>query len=682
MRADRLPKVQLDYIVPKGGLDLVTPPMRRSPGTCRAAENFECELDGGYSRIGGYISYAPGMPILAEQQFYYFTVTPTDAVPPYTTGWLYPSQIVMGRTSGAIGVVAHRIHDYQLATTLEYLSPVQDRLLGYGDVISIPSGTSWDGVMYSVSGQFEEGEEIAPVHTQTLQELAWTPFNGKMIISNISLVQAETPEEESRLRYYCELGVALSVMKNPSSVYSSALGTTTLALTEYDGELAGVITFSAISNGAKYFNLLVRTVWVGVRGYWGWTPVSLGTPGSADLPDTPTYAEVVRYNFTGAAGTDVLVVITGAGKAVMYPPKTVISTGMTTDKPEHGAAHKNRLFLSFGGSLQYSAAGDPTTWSPVVGAGELAVGEQIIKLQSVVGGDTSVLLVYTSSRIYGLYGDSTSDFRLVLLASDIKVDPNSIQMLDRPVFLTENGLTTLSASDAFGNFEASSLSKQVAPFLNARRGKATASGVVRSKNQYRVFFEDGTGLYCTFDNGKIVGILPVRLGLTPVALATVFDKTNKRDMSFFAAKDSAFIYHMDTGTHFNGLPIDSHLLMTFASSKSPRVQKAYRKAALEIQSEKGYVSFEASGDTDFASMNTLPTPFRVIDEPGLNDLSNWDASKWEEFVWDGSDLTPVELPLDGSGENVSLMVRGTSTLVSPFTVSGATLHYIPRRMKR
>ena len=51
-----------------------------------------------------------------------------------------------------------------------------------------------------------------------------------------------------------------------------------------------------------------------------------------------------------------------------------IHTGMTTDTPKHIAAHKDRLWLSHGASLQYSGLADPYAWTLVLGAGEINAG--------------------------------------------------------------------------------------------------------------------------------------------------------------------------------------------------------------------------------------------------------------------------------------------------------------------
>lgn len=688
MRADRLPRVQLDYIVPKGGLDLVTAPMRRTPGSCRAAENFECELEGGYTRVRGYSRFA-GQPNKEKLQFYDATIRAAFTGSSTDMG-VYSSCMVYGKTSGATGRVLYKITSSNVSMYTKFL--VVDRMytqLAAWIQDSYPSLTA-DIRLYDVSGAFVADEELGVMGENGEPSPYGFPvdFDGTVSLEGApTLITGSSPEDLALIRYYCS--IALNFEIGPVDVGWGIDDTLILGVVDTPFGLRVFSRFFDASGSSYYVKVSKLAEVTYNRNYWAWTSVSATwsvDPAAPAQPEVPQYLERVQYNFSGAAGEEKVYGVTGAGQLFCLTPSTdtidFLPTGMAVDKPEHVAAHKNRLFLSFGGSLQFSTAGDPTDWSPVTGAGELAVGEQIIRLQSVVGGDSSVLLVYTTSRIYGLYGDKDTDFNLVLLASEIHVEPDSIQMLDRPVFVTDYGLTTLSASDTFGNFQSSTLSRHVAPYLSEKRRTIVSSVVVRSKNQYRIFFDDGSGLYCTFDNGKLVGIMPVRLPVAPNTFLTYVDDEANEDITLFATPTEPFVFRMDNGNDFYASPINYSLFLSFSNSKGARVNKSYRKAALEIQAEGEFVAFEASADLDYASMGTAPTPFVDIENPGQNLFSNWDEALWDEFVWDGYNLTPAELSLDGTGENISIVVKGSSYLVSPFTLSGVTLQYITRRLKR
>ena len=90
-----------------------------------------------------------------------------------------------------------------------------------------------------------------------------------------------------------------------------------------------------------------------------------------------------------------------------------INTGMATDTPKHIAAHKAHLFLSFGASLQFSGLGKPFQWTPVLGAGELAMNAEITNLIPLPGDQSSGALgIYTKRDTSVLYGTSSSNFAL------------------------------------------------------------------------------------------------------------------------------------------------------------------------------------------------------------------------------------------------------------------------------
>jgi len=52
--AASLPPIKRKFINFDGGLDTETPPLRLETGYCYEAQNFECDINGGYSRIEGY----------------------------------------------------------------------------------------------------------------------------------------------------------------------------------------------------------------------------------------------------------------------------------------------------------------------------------------------------------------------------------------------------------------------------------------------------------------------------------------------------------------------------------------------------------------------------------------------------------------------------------------------------
>ena len=698
MRGNDLPQVKLDYVVPKGGLDLVTPPLLMPPGACRAAQNFEVDLEGGYSRIGGYERWSY-VPPAAKATFYTATIQLYTAGPATRFGHF----TIRGVTSGATARVLPWLSDAQVEAARTGQSDQRDFLNeDLGRRFYIYQNVPLVVFLYEVKGTFIEGEGLATLTENQLVEYS-NPSGTGVYAFPVDLKMDVAPvllSNTNPLSYATELDRALIAYSLSVSLpdSSSAAEYTTLAIETLRGrpivlasvkssQLGNTVVWAYVPDAVSPIVLSASAM----TSYpYGWFPAdvlqSMGITVDAE------YLEVVRYNFSGAADGERLYMVWGEGKAFRVwlastdPPTTdasVITTGMATDAPEHIAVHKHRLFLSFGSSLQFSAAGDPDSWTPVLGAGELAVGEQITKLQSVIGGETSVLLVYTTTRIYGLYGDTSSNFNLVLLASDIRVDPKSIQMFGQPIFLTDRGVMFLNAVDSFGNFKLDAVSNQVAPMLKRLTGRLASSIVIPEKNQYRLFFDTGDALFFTFAGTKLIGVMPIFYDRVPEVVHLFHDERTSEDLFLFASRRvSRRIYRGDIGPSFDCRTIDSYFFLSFNASKTARVNKAYRHAALELQSEEGYVTFKASFEADYAARQTFPTPEPDVAGSAVNAYSAYDDALWDEFYWDGNKVSPQELSIDGSGENFSLGVSSSSYLTWPFTLSGVILHYFIRRIKR
>src|SRR5260370_1014365 len=166
-----------------------------------------------------------------------------------------------------------------------------------------------------------------------------------------------------------------------------------------------------------------------------------------------------------------------------------IETGMGTDAPNHVAAHKGFLFLSFpGGSLQNGGVGDPMTWSPRTGAQEIGIGDQITAIYSI---KNQTLGVFGRNSVDLLYGASSANWVLGKHAARMGAVPYSIAEIDGQVTFVDNrGVFDLSNAETFGDFEDISLSKKVKTLVTSKAINLKAVALVREKSQLRLFFND------------------------------------------------------------------------------------------------------------------------------------------------------------------------------------------------
>lgn len=400
------------------------------------------------------------------------------------------------------------------------------------------------------------------------------------------------------------------------------------------------------------------------------------------LVTTPTLAPNGRYqtvvaNFGGGTANYRLYGCDGQNKAFMFDGTTFtqLTTGMTVDKPEHIAFHKQHLFLSFGASLQFSAIGNPTSWTPVLGAGELAMNAPITNLIPLPGDQSSgALAVYTRSDTSVLYGTSSGNFQLSTFNSGTGAIAYTAQNMDQAYVLDDRGIMSLGTSLNFGNFLPASLTMNIRPFVEQRLSKACASTVNRIKGQYRVFFNDGTAVYMTVLNGKLLGSMPIQY-LRPALCTTEGESLAGDAVSFFGSNDG-FVYQMDKGTSFDGVAIAANINLVYNSTSAPRVLKRYRKASVELTGDS-YAELAFGYDLAYRSI-ALEQP---LDASYSNDLrsSYWDNMTWDNFVWDGSDISPTEVEVQGTAENMAIRLSSVSALFQPFTVNSIIVHYTMRR---
>ena len=646
--------------------------------------NFEADTNGGYRRVDGYERWGGGRTS-SSIEWSRGSIRRTDGNVSVISSFSDPVRI-RGANSGATATVLADVLS-EPNYTMEFALTIRDSLPSGSGFTRLAPGSSRSFYFYDVTGSFEPGEPIEFALYGLNNEVSqWVLSGGESVFPISATFEIETPPSVligSDVRDHAieQDRAALSWTVSAPRLRHPNDSARVVALVEFDGDLYVFQVGTAVSTQEDIYVSRVRSD-LDLPTYLFWERVYSLPAGTSAGVDR---LEWVKHNFSGGPFGERVYFVTGKGPAFSWHPNdmvfTPIPTGMVDDRPQHIEAHSNRLWLSFWTSVQFSEAGDPLSWTPVLGAGEIATGEDIIKLQSVGSGENPLLLVYTKTGIQGLYGATLADFRLTQIATNISIEPDSIAMLDRPIFLTNRGITTLDPTDRFGNFAANSLSDDISPWLVSRRRRVTSAVVVRALNQYRLFFEDGDCLYCSFKGGQLVGMMPVKFDRT-VRLSLNYISSTREEITVFAPGSTRYVFRMDSGPSFDFEPIVSHLMMAFTASRTARIRKHYRRVSIDVQSDGGYVAFGVVPDVDYARMDALPSPTLNVQNPNRNEHSNFDESGWDLFVWDGHNTRPAELSIEGAGENFSLVVSSHSRIVSSFTIAGVSLHYIERRITR
>jgi hypothetical protein len=667
------PKVNYDLIRLNGGLDQVTPTLSLPPGVARRAANFECSITGGYTRIAGYERF-DGRPSPSSATYNILVCTFTGTV---TVG-----QTVTGSISAATGSVI-AVTVASVVITRETGTFVINDVLnnGAGNVATITAvqGVSADGLTdatyQNLAADNYRADITAVPGTGSILGVAY--YNGVCYAWRLTSMYKSTASGWVAVT----LGKELSFNTGTAAIVDG--NTVTGATSGATGVVARVVLQSGTFAGGDAAGRLILSSSTGVFTSGENLTVAAAVKaiaGGAATQITLTTGgryETVIANFGGGTANYKLYGCDGVNRAFEFDGTTFvpIATGMAVDTPNHITFHKQHLFLSFGASVQFSGLGYPYQWTPLLGAGEIAMNAGVTNLLVLPGDQSSgALAIYTRSDTSVLYGTSSANFSLSTFNSGTGAIAYTAQNMDQAYVLDDRGIISLGTSLNFGNFVPASLTMNIPKFIEQHRGLAVGSTVNRDKGQYRVFFSDGTGLYMTILNGQVLGSMPIQFGHN-INCSVDSEAPSGGTVQFFGSTNG-FVYQMDLGTSFDGDFIPANINLVYNSTKSPRILKRYRKAAVELSGDS-YAEIQFGYDLGYRTA-ALTQP---DDASYQNDLrsSYWDDMSWDNFVWDGSDISPSEIEVTGTAENMAIRVSTNSDLFEPFTVNNIIVHYTLRR---
>lgn len=389
--------------------------------------------------------------------------------------------------------------------------------------------------------------------------------------------------------------------------------------------------------------------------------------------------EFINYNFLGHDGARKMYGCDGVNKGFQFDGTifTQITTGMVLDTPEHVFAHKKHLFFSFsGGSAQHSSIGDPLTWTPITGAAELAMGDNIT---GFVGAPGNILTIMSKNSTNILRGTSSADWALEPYSDEAGAVEWTIQRFNYPIYLDDRGVTSLDAVQAFGDFKAKMISQKIQRVLRNLKGSVVSSIRIKEKDQYRLFFDDSTSLTFAFNDQKLIGITPSNLGIVARCTASV-DDVNGEELLLFGS-DSGYVYRLDSGTSFDGQEVDAFIRPMFNHFGSPENDKRFFKTVLEIDADQSadltFLPEFGYGDPDL--------PESIIGNVSVSGGGGiWDDSSavWESFYFDAQIVSTAFGYTEGVGQNFSLFIRSIGTYDKPHTIQGAIIHFSVKGVKR
>lgn len=679
MKQAAMPPVKYELIRLSGGLDQVTPTLSLPPGVARRAANFEASITGGYTRIAGYERY-DGRPNPSDAVY---TIFVGDIVSPIAVG----DEVLASSSATTAKVIA--VEDGRIVVTRVVGTPLEGEYLSVSGttVMQIDEITiSSDGLLdaeYLLLAANDYREDIGPVPGAG-------PIRGVAYFNDEVIAWRDT-EDETAMKMYkssasgwieVDLGKEISFSTGTAAI---AVGDTITGATSGATAIVShkVVTDGAWAEGNAVGFLNVTSV---TGTFQSGEFLKVGGTNHATATSTVQSTtllpggrvETVTSNFGGYSEAPSLYGADGVNYGFEYYADgryVRIKTGMSPDTPMHVAAHRNHLFLTYNSSLQHSAPGAPHVWDPVQGAGEISLNGDITAMVVQPGDQqTGAMAVYTRTDTFMLYGTGLDNWNLTPFNIGAGAMPYTAQNMASTYVLDDRGVINLATTLSYGNFSTATLTLNIRPFIQQRRTLATASCVNREKSQYRVFFSDGTALYITSDNTKVLGAMPMAFA-HPVTCIVEGEKPDGSETSFFGST-SGYVYRLDAGTSFDGVAIPANISLVFNSMNSPRVLKRFRKASVELTGES-FAEINFGYDLGYRT-RSIDQPIDYVTESDLRS-SYWDAFIWDRFIWDGEDVIPAEVEINGTAENMAIRVSCVSNLFQPFTVNNIIIHYTPRR---
>jgi len=399
-----------------------------------------------------------------------------------------------------------------------------------------------------------------------------------------------------------------------------------------------------------------------------------GTQYAQTIQSGGTY-EFVNFNFQGEEGTETMYGVNGVDNAFEFDGTnfTKIRTIVAVDTPNHVEAYKNHLFLSYtNGSLFNSGLQLPTIFSVTMGSAETVVGDSVTGM-SVESKDA--LAIFGRNNMYVLYGKSKDDWNLTTFYTGSGAVDGTVEKMQTTIFLDDRGLTSLGATLNYGDFKQSIISEKVDPLIQKYKDNVAVSLRVREKNQYRLYFDDKTGIAMTFINGKNEGIMPFTMLDQIICSASTEDSNG--DEVLYGGFDDGYVRRIDSGTSFDGDSVAAFIRLAYFHYGTPQLKKRFREILLELAADTS-TTLNIYPDFNYGD-STVPTStaydITVTDE-------DWSVDDVSNPALGIAVIDKARARIQGVGENMGILIKNTTTYDKPITLQGAVVQYSDRGLKR
>ena len=686
MKPYPMPNIRTDAFTLEGGIHLNKSGLEARPGTLVECLNYEPYVAGGYQRAKGYERF-DGSPRPSDGVWSSVACTFEDA-----HGLVEGDNLTCG------------------AATFTFLAEVTGGMIVTEVVGTIPTNTAIQksGVTKATS---DASDTDLDYQATNLQDATWLNMAADQYRADIEAVPGEDDilgvwfyndvvyafrnavggatakmykststgwtEVDLGYRLLFQTGTAAVSVGQTLTGASSGASCTVRRIeirtgTWAGGTAAGIIVTDAITNGpfTTGENLQVGGVTKCVAN-GGSTAQTLQPDGRFEFVNGNFYGSTSTYRMYGCDGVNSAFEFDGT----YFVP---ISTGASSDTPSFIEINSNHLFVSIGASAMHSETGEPHKWDAALTAGEIGFGDDINGFRRLPG---QAFGVVQQNKISAILGTSSADWTVQTIAPDVGGEPYTIQSMGPALMVDDRGLIEVTAGQNYGNFDFSTVSRNSQTLFDRYRGKYVASCVARSKNQYRVFTNDGTILVMRVEPGKGREFGLLRYDDIPVCVCSE-EGTDGQERIFFGTS-SGMVYEAERGSSFDGDSYLSALVTWPAHAKSPTMHKTFRHAYIEVQSDL-YSAIEAAPEFDYQSTDNDPS--EDTEDTFLYSTAGaggrWDSTFFDTFIWDGPYIDHIEMNMSGSGYAIAFVILCDSEIDLGHRIRAIKYTFTTRRQRR
>ena len=350
--------------------------------------------------------------------------------------------------------------------------------------------------------------------------------------------------------------------------------------------------------------------------------------------------------------------------------------------PSVGTRHETRLVAGAGTSLYYSSVGSVTSFS--TGA-HLVLGDTIVGLKSFRD-DVIIFCANSIHKFVNMGAGVNNGEAIVPITTNVGcLAAASIQEIGGDlVFLSSDGIRTIAGTARIGDVELSSISRQVQPTF-AKLAKninnlIISSAVIRSKNQYRLFYSEADELVA--GSKGIIGTLTNNgfewsetLGIQAHAIDSSFDTDGVE--KYYHADKKGYVYLHDQGKSFYSegaaFNINSRYVTPFYDFGDVGSRKTLHYVKVSISPEStviptlrvryDYNSVEAPQPAPYV-MTTIPSP------------SAYGTALFGTNLYGGIGDPMVRQAVQGSGHTASFTITSDDQKGS-YRINGLFIDYVP-----